>query len=112
MILAAALCVGTVAASAAGYFRMKDDLARHLGAGEAEAPLVSQAGLDLGQSCTVDGWTLTASQAMGDKTQVRVLLEDSGFRLAGIYEALTEQYPGEESQRIYFVAKIGMIHDA
>lgn len=44
--------------------------------------------------------------------QVRVLLEDSGFRLAGIYEALTEQYPGEESQRIYFVAKIGMIHDA
>lgn len=75
MILAAALCVGTVAASAAGYFRMKDDLARHLEAGEEEASLVSQAGLDLGQSCTVDGWTLTASQAMGDKTQVRVLLE-------------------------------------
>ena len=33
------------------------------------------------------------------------LLEACGFRAAGFYEALSEQAPGEESQRIYFVAK-------
>lgn len=75
LLFAAALCVGTVAASAAGYFKMNKDLARHLNAGEQEAALVSQAGLELNESAAAEGWTITAAQAMGDKTQVRVLLE-------------------------------------
>ncbi len=37
--------------------------------------------------------------------RVRGLLESCGFELAGIYEALTDRPPSEESQRIYFVAK-------
>lgn len=37
--------------------------------------------------------------------QVRELLADCGFCVAGVYEALSEQEPTEESQRIYFVAK-------
>jgi len=37
--------------------------------------------------------------------QVRGMLEESGFEVAGIYEGLTEKYPREESQRNYFVAR-------
>lgn len=75
MLLAAALCVGTVAASALGYFTMNKDLARHLNAGEKENALVSQAGQDLGATATAEGWTITASQVLGDRTQMRVLLD-------------------------------------
>lgn len=75
MLLAGVLCAGAVVASAAGYFTMKRPLAEHLGAGEKEAALVSQAGNDLGESCTAQGWTITASQVLGDKTQMRVLLD-------------------------------------
>lgn len=75
MLLAAALCVGTVAASALGYFTMNRDLARHLHAGEEEEALVSQAGQDLGMSAAAGGWTITASQVLGDRTQMRVLLD-------------------------------------
>lgn len=75
MLLAAALCVGTVAASALGYFTMNRDLARHLHAGEEEEALVSQAGQDLGMSAAAEGWTITASQVLGDRTQMRVLLD-------------------------------------
>ena len=75
MLLAAALCVGTVAASALGYFTMNKNLARHLGAGEKENALVSQAGQDLGATATAEGWTVTASQVLGDRTQMRVLLD-------------------------------------
>lgn len=38
--------------------------------------------------------------------QVGEMLEARGFDLVGIYEALTEQAPDEESQRVYFVAKV------
>lgn len=38
--------------------------------------------------------------------RVRGMLEACGFELAGIYEALTERAPDEESQRIYFVARL------
>lgn len=38
--------------------------------------------------------------------QVRGMLEASGFDLAGIYEALTERAPDEESERLYFVARL------
>lgn len=75
MLMAGVLCAGAVVASAAGYFTMKRPLAKHLGAGEKEAALVSQAGSDLAQSCTAEGWTITASQVLGDKTQMRVLLD-------------------------------------
>lgn len=75
MLLAGVVCAGAVVASAAGYFTMNRNLARHLGAGEAEESLVSQAGGDLGQSATAAGWTITASQVLGDKTQMRVLLD-------------------------------------
>lgn len=37
--------------------------------------------------------------------QVRGMLEECGFGVTGIYEALTEDDPREESQRIYFVAR-------
>lgn len=75
LLMAGVLCAGAVVASAAGYFTVRGDLARHLDAGEDEQALVSQAGLDLGESCTVDGWTLTAAQALGDQTQIRILLD-------------------------------------
>lgn len=75
MLMAGVLCAGAVVASAAGYFTMNRSLARHLDAEGDKGPLVSQAGVDLGESCTVDGWTITAVQALGDKTQVRVLLD-------------------------------------
>jgi hypothetical protein len=75
MLMAGVLCAGAVVASAAGYFAMKRPLAQHLGAGENEAGLVSRGVGDLAASCTTDGWTISASQVVGDKTQIRVLLE-------------------------------------
>jgi len=75
LLMAGVLCAGAVVASAAGYFTVRNDLARHLDAGENEQALVSQAGLDIGESCTVDGWTITAAQALGDQTQIRILLD-------------------------------------
>lgn len=75
MLLAGVLCAGAVVASAAGYFTLNRPLAKHLGAGEQENGLVSQAVQNLDSTCTVDGWTVTASQVLGDKTQLRVLLD-------------------------------------
>ena len=75
MLLAGVLCAGAVVASAAGYFTLNRPLAKHLGAGEQENGLVSQAVQNLDSTCTVDGWTVTASQVRGDKTQLRVLLD-------------------------------------
>lgn len=37
--------------------------------------------------------------------QVQNFLTESGFVVTGIYEALSEQTPGEACQRVYFVAK-------
>ena len=75
MLLAGVLCAGAVVASAAGYFTLNRPLAKHLGAGEQENGLVSQAVQNLDSTCTVDGWTVTASQVLGEKTQLRVLLD-------------------------------------
>lgn len=38
-------------------------------------PSPGTAGLDLHESAEAEGWTITAAQALGDRTQVRVLLE-------------------------------------
>ena len=75
MLLAGVLCAGAVVASAAGYFTLNRPLAKHLGAGEQENGLVSQAVQNLDSTCTVDGWTVPASQGLGDKTRLRVLLD-------------------------------------
>lgn len=75
MLMAGVLCAGAVVASAAGYLSMRKPLADHLGAGEKEASLVSAGVGDLAASCTTDGWTIAATQVVGDKTQIRVLLE-------------------------------------
>ena len=75
MLMAGILCAGAVVASAAGYLSMRRPLADHLGAGEKEASLVSAGVGDLAASCTTDGWTIAATQVVGDKTQIRVLLE-------------------------------------
>ena len=75
MLMAGILCAGAVVASAAGYLSMRKPLADHLGAKEKEASLVSAGVGDLAASCTTDGWTIAATQVVGDKTQIRVLLE-------------------------------------
>lgn len=75
MILAAALCIGTVAASAAAYFQMDEKLARALGIG-AETPWdPSKNGGSIQTSQTCNGWTMTVDQAVGDRNCAYLLVD-------------------------------------
>lgn len=76
MLLAAALCVGTVAASAAAYFRMNGTIAGTLGLdSEEERQLLAPGGSDIRVSQDCGGWTLTVDQAVGDRNCAYILLD-------------------------------------
>lgn len=74
MLLAAALCVGTVAASAAAYFQMDKNIARDLGA-EDRQELLAGSGTDIQTSQECDGWVLSVNQAVGDRNCAYILLD-------------------------------------
>lgn len=76
MLLAAALCVGTVAASAAAYFQMNGTIAGALGLdSEERQQLLAQGGSDIQLSQDCQGWTLTVDQAVGDRNCAYILLD-------------------------------------
>lgn len=76
MLFAAALCVGTVAASAAAYFQADRGLAKRLGA-EAESwqEFLNSSGTAIQTSQEREGWTLTVNQAVGDRNCAYILLD-------------------------------------
>lgn len=75
MLLAAALCIGTVAASAAAYFQMNGSIAGALGLdSEEQRQLLAQGGSDIQVSQDCRGWTLTVDQAVGDRNCAYILL--------------------------------------
>lgn len=75
IVLAAALCLGTVAASAAAYFRMDSKLAQALGVeGEPPWDAAKNGGvIQTSQEC--DGWTMTVNQAVGDRNCAHILVD-------------------------------------
>ena len=75
MLLAAALCVGTVAASAAAYFRMNGTIAGTLGLDSEGQQLLAPGGSDIRVSQECGGWTLTVDQAVGDRNCAYILLD-------------------------------------
>ena len=76
VLLAAALCIGTVAASAAVYFQMNQDLAKTLGAeSKKNQELLKESGSDIQVSQDCQGWTLTVNQAVGDRNCAYILLD-------------------------------------
>lgn len=76
MLFAAALVLGTVAASAAVYFQADRGLARSLGA-EAESwqEFLDGSGTAIQASQECKGWTLTVNQAVGDRSCAYILLD-------------------------------------
>lgn len=76
MLFAAALVLGTVAASAAVYFQADRGLARSLGA-EAESwqDFLNATGTAIQASQDCKGWTLTVNQAVGDRSCAYILLD-------------------------------------